>query len=86
MLTPAASSNGAPLSLQLVVKHLSEPLLCRAGQAYEQATEWHNHRPPEPWGPTAFDWMDSSFCWLLFITQGIAQGVPLKVKLFVRFS
>jgi amidase len=42
------SSDGLPLSLQLVGKHLSEPLLCRAGHAYEQATEWHTHRPPEP--------------------------------------
>ena len=42
------SSDRLPLSLQLVGKHLSEQLLCRAGHAYEQATEWHTHRPPEP--------------------------------------
>ena len=42
------SSDGLPLSLQLVGKHLSEQLLCRAGHAYEQATDWHTHRPPEP--------------------------------------
>jgi amidase len=35
-----------PLSLQLVGKHLSEPLLCRAGHAFEQATEWNRMRPP----------------------------------------
>ena len=42
------SSDRLPLSLQLVGKHLSEQLLCRAGHAYEQATEWHTQRPPEP--------------------------------------
>ena len=37
---------GLPLSLQFVGKHLGEPLLCRIGQAYEQATTWHTLRPP----------------------------------------
>ena len=40
------SSNGLPLSLQFVGKALSEPLLCRIGHAYEQATDWHNLHPP----------------------------------------
>ena len=40
------SPDGMPLSLQLVGKPLSEALLCRAGQAYEQATEWHRQHPP----------------------------------------
>ena len=40
------SSNGLPLSLQFVGKALSEPLLCRIGHAYEQATDWHNMHPP----------------------------------------
>ncbi len=39
------SSGGLPLSLQFVGKHLSEPLLCRVGHAYESATEWHRLRP-----------------------------------------
>ncbi|MGH7805820.1 MAG: amidase [Candidatus Binatia bacterium] len=38
--------DGMPVSLQLVGRHLEEALLCRAGHAYEQATEWH-HRHPE---------------------------------------
>ena len=40
------NSNGLPLSLQFVGKALSEPLLCRIGHAYEQATDWHNLHPP----------------------------------------
>ncbi|HEX5368089.1 MAG TPA: amidase [Dehalococcoidia bacterium] len=40
------NSEGLPLSLQFVGKHLSEPLLCRIGHAFEQATDWHNLHPP----------------------------------------
>ncbi len=40
------NSENLPLSFQLVGKHLSEQLLCRAGHAFEQATEWHTLRPP----------------------------------------
>ncbi len=40
------SGGGLPLSLQFVGKHLQEPLLCRIGHAYEQATEWHDLHPP----------------------------------------
>ena len=40
------NSDGLPLSLQFVGKALSEPLLCRIGYAYEQATDWHNLHPP----------------------------------------
>ena len=36
---------GLPQSLQFVGKHLSEPLLCRVGHTYEQATDWHNLHP-----------------------------------------
>lgn len=39
------NSNGLPLSLQFVGKHLSEPMLCRIGHTFEQNTEWHNLRP-----------------------------------------
>ncbi len=39
------SSEGLPLSIQWVGKHLAEPLLCRIGHAYEGATEWHNRHP-----------------------------------------
>ena len=40
------NSEGLPLSLQFVGKHLAEQLLCRIGHAYEQATDWHNLHPP----------------------------------------
>ena len=40
------NSEGLPLSLQFVAKHLEEKLLCRVGHAYEQATEWHAVHPP----------------------------------------
>ncbi|MCE2393055.1 amidase [Candidatus Poribacteria bacterium] len=39
------NSEGLPLSIQWVGKHLSEPLLCRVGHAYEGATEWRNRHP-----------------------------------------
>lgn len=42
------SDGGLPLSLQLVGKHLAEPLLLRAACAYEQATDWHT-KNPEGW-------------------------------------
>jgi amidase len=37
---------GLPLSMQLVGRHVSEDLLCRAGHAYQQVTDWHTRRPP----------------------------------------
>ena len=40
------SGDGLPLSLQFVGKHLSEPLLCSIGHAYEQATDWSSLHPP----------------------------------------
>lgn len=40
------SKEGLPLSLQLVGRHEDEQLLCQAGHAYEQSTEWHTLHPP----------------------------------------
>jgi aspartyl-tRNA(Asn)/glutamyl-tRNA(Gln) amidotransferase subunit A len=38
-------AEGLPIGLQLVARPWAEALLLRAGQAYEQATEWHARRP-----------------------------------------
>ena len=37
---------GLPLSFQLVGRHLAEDLLCRAGYAIQQVTDWHTRHPP----------------------------------------
>ena len=39
------NSEGLPLSIQFVGKHLTEPLLCQVGHAYERATPWHKRHP-----------------------------------------
>ena len=40
------TADGLPLSLQLAAAPLAEPLLVRAGQAYQQVTDWHLRQPP----------------------------------------
>jgi len=40
------STTGLPLSLQLAGRPFDEATVLRAGHAFEQATEWHRHRPP----------------------------------------
>jgi amidase len=37
---------GIPLSLQFIGRHVSEDLLCRAGHAFQQVTDWHTRHPP----------------------------------------
>ncbi|MBI3246856.1 MAG: amidase [Deltaproteobacteria bacterium] len=39
------STEGLPISLQLVGRHGEEGLVMQAGHAYEQATEWHTRQP-----------------------------------------
>ena len=46
------SDDGMPLSLQLVGRHLGESVLCRAGSAFEKATDWHRRHPQLPGDPT----------------------------------
>ncbi|MEH2544838.1 amidase [Bradyrhizobium sp. AZCC 2262] len=39
------TAKGLPLSFQFVCRHLDEGLLVRAGDAYQQATDWHRRHP-----------------------------------------
>jgi amidase len=39
------SDQGPSYTMQLVGRHLTEPMLCRIGHAYEEATEWHKRHP-----------------------------------------
>lgn len=40
------SASGIPYTMQLAGSPLSEAMLCRIGQAYEDATRWHTLHPP----------------------------------------
>jgi amidase len=39
------SADGLPYSIQFTGRRLAEPMLCRIGHAYEQATKWHERHP-----------------------------------------
>jgi len=39
------TETGTPVAFQFVGAHLAEELLCRAGHAFQQATEWHKRHP-----------------------------------------
>jgi amidase len=39
------TDGGMPLAFQFVAGHFAEDLLCRAGFAYQQATDWHRRHP-----------------------------------------
>ena len=41
-----AAPSGVPYAVQLLGRRLSEAALCRIGQAYEDATRWHERHPP----------------------------------------
>jgi len=41
-----SEKDGLPYAMQLMGRKLSEPMLCRIGQAYESATVWHERHPP----------------------------------------
>jgi amidase len=45
-LTGGFTPAGLPIAFQLVARHLEEDLLCRAGHAFQLATDWHRRRPP----------------------------------------
>lgn len=39
------TASGMPIAFQLVARHGEEALLCRAGMAFQQATDWHRRHP-----------------------------------------
>ncbi|MGD9536147.1 MAG: amidase [Alphaproteobacteria bacterium] len=39
------NKDGAPYGFQLIARHLNEPVLVRAGDAYQRETDWHKRRP-----------------------------------------
>jgi amidase len=45
-LPAGATPGGRPVGIQLVGHHLDEALLCRAGHAFQGASDWHRRRPP----------------------------------------
>ncbi len=42
------TKTGLPIGLQIIGPHWGEALLLRLAHAYEQATEWHKHKPKLP--------------------------------------
>jgi aspartyl-tRNA(Asn)/glutamyl-tRNA(Gln) amidotransferase subunit A len=40
------NAEGMPTSLQIVCRGYQEALALRIGHAYQQATDWHDRRPP----------------------------------------
>jgi aspartyl-tRNA(Asn)/glutamyl-tRNA(Gln) amidotransferase subunit A len=40
--------HGLPTSLQFLGRAFSEPTLLAIADRYQQATDWHTHRPPDP--------------------------------------
>ena len=44
-LPAGATAAGRPVGVQLVGRHLDEALLCRAGHAVQQASDWHRRHP-----------------------------------------
>lgn len=41
----AFTEQGTPLAFQFVAAHFAEDMLCRAGYAFQQATDWHRRHP-----------------------------------------
>ena len=39
------TDTGMPVAFQFVGAHLAEALLCQAGYAFQQATDWHKRHP-----------------------------------------
>ena len=45
---PCGFAGGLPVGLQLVGQPFDEAMILRAGHAYQEATRWHDMRPPDP--------------------------------------
>lgn len=43
---PCGFSDGLPVGMQLIGRHLDEATLLRIGHAYQQVTDWHKRLPP----------------------------------------
>ncbi len=43
---PAGFSNGLPVGMQIMAKPFNEEILLQIAFAYEQATDWHERKPP----------------------------------------
>lgn len=48
MSLPVGFYGGLPVGMQLVGKPFAEGTLLAAAHAYQQATDWHLRRAPEP--------------------------------------
>jgi aspartyl-tRNA(Asn)/glutamyl-tRNA(Gln) amidotransferase subunit A len=47
---PCGFSNGMPVGMQLIGRHLSEDVLLQIGHAFQSVTDWHLKHPPSPSG------------------------------------
>jgi aspartyl-tRNA(Asn)/glutamyl-tRNA(Gln) amidotransferase subunit A len=49
------TSNGVPMGVQLIGLPDSDAALCRLGERFQSASDWHRRRPPDPnaWGMNA---------------------------------
>jgi aspartyl-tRNA(Asn)/glutamyl-tRNA(Gln) amidotransferase subunit A len=50
---PCGFADGLPVGLQLAGRPFDEATVLRVGHAYQQATHWHEMRPPDPAGRPA---------------------------------
>lgn len=50
---PCGFADGLPVGLQLVGRPFDEATVLRVGHAYQEATRWHEMRPPDPMGRAA---------------------------------
>jgi aspartyl-tRNA(Asn)/glutamyl-tRNA(Gln) amidotransferase subunit A len=46
LAVPCGFTEGLPISMQLVGRPFDEATVLRAGEAYQQRTDWHTKQPP----------------------------------------